>query len=117
MKQYLAVFIGKEATMIKWNQLSEAERKEREQKGMAAWNQWVQTHAKAIVHMGSPLGKTKRISNDGIADFKNEICAYTVVQAENQEDAARMFLNHPHFALFPGDSVEVIESLPIPGRD
>jgi hypothetical protein len=31
--------------------------------------------------------------------------------------AAHMFENHhPHFAIFPGDSVEIMEILPIPGR-
>jgi hypothetical protein len=30
--------------------------------------------------------------------------------------AARMFEMHPHFAIFPGDSVEIMECLPIPGR-
>jgi len=30
--------------------------------------------------------------------------------------AARMFADHPHFAIFPGDSVEIMECLPIPGR-
>ena len=30
-------------------------------------------------------------------------------------DAAKLFLNHPHFMIFPGDRVEVMECLPIPG--
>jgi hypothetical protein len=27
-----------------------------------------------------------------------------------------MFENHPHFTIFPGDSVEIMECLPIPGQ-
>jgi hypothetical protein len=38
-----------------------------------------------------------------------------VVSADTHEAAARMFLQHPHFALFPGDGVEVMECLPVPG--
>ena len=38
----------------------------------------------------------------------------SVVRAETHEAAARMFENHPHFAIFPGDSVEIMECLPIP---
>ncbi len=30
--------------------------------------------------------------------------------------AARMFADHPHFAIFPGDSVEIMECLPLPGQ-
>jgi len=39
-----------------------------------------------------------------------------VVQAETHEAAAKLFLNHPHFSIFPGDSIEVMENLPIPGQ-
>jgi hypothetical protein len=27
-----------------------------------------------------------------------------------------MFEKHPHFSIFPGDSVEIMEVLPIPGQ-
>ena len=43
------------------------------------------------------------------------MAAYTVVQAESHEAAAKLFLNHPHFTIFPGDGVEIMECLPIPG--
>ena len=36
------------------------------------------------------------------------------MQAESYDDAAKLFLNHPHFTIFPGDSVEVMECLPMP---
>ena len=39
---------------------------------------------------------------------------YIVVQAESHEAAAKLFEGHPHFSIFPGDSVEVMECLPIP---
>jgi len=42
--------------------------------------------------------------------------AYTVVRAESHEAAARMFENHPHFTIFPGESIEVMECTPIPER-
>jgi hypothetical protein len=40
--------------------------------------------------------------------------AYTVVQADSQEAAAKLFQNHPHFTMFPGEGVEVMECLPMP---
>jgi hypothetical protein len=39
-----------------------------------------------------------------------------IVEAESHEAAARLFENHPHFAIFPGDSVEIMEFVPIPSR-
>ena len=53
------------------------------------------------------LGKTKRIDAKGISDTKNEITAYTIVQAESHEAAAELFANHPYFMIFPGQSVDV----------
>jgi hypothetical protein len=116
MKRFMAVYTGSAGAAEKWNQLGAEERKARESAGMEAWGKWVSEHQGAIVDNGSPLGKTKRISAQGIADFRNNIAAYVVVEAESHEAAAKMFENHPHFSIFPGDSVEVMECLPLPQR-
>jgi hypothetical protein len=115
---YLAVFLGSKtsAKMAAWIALPEAERKAREQQGMAAWHGWVEKHQGAIVAMGGPLGKTKRIDASGVADIANQMGAFTVVRAASHEAAAKMFENHPHFAIFPGETVEVMPILPIPGQ-
>ena len=73
-------------------------------------------NAKAIVAQGSPLGKTKRASREGIADLKNAMTGYVIVEAESHAAAAKLFENHPHFTVFPGDSVEIMECLPLPGQ-
>jgi len=54
------------------------------------------------------------VSNSGIADTRNNLAAYTVVQAESHDAAAKLFEGHPHFTLFPGDGVEIMECLPTP---
>jgi hypothetical protein len=85
-------------------------------KGMAAWTAWMQKHAAEIVEAGGPLGKTKRVTKAGVADARNNIAAYVVVEAADQDAAAALFENHPHFAIFPGDGVDVMPCLPIPGQ-
>lgn len=117
MKNFLAVYIATDASRkaTGWDALSEAERRERGQAGAQAWGKWVETHRDAIVDTGAPLGKTLRVSKDGIESIRNALTAFTIVQAESQEAAAKMFEGHPHFMLFPGDSVEIMECLPIPG--
>ena len=114
MKKFLAIYLGSAAGVAAWKKLDEAKRKQREAAGMEAWNKWGTINQKAIVDQGAPLGKTKLISKQGISDTKNEIAAYTIVQADSHEAAARVFENHPHFTLFPGESVEVMECLPMP---
>lgn len=115
--RYLAVFIGSKTSpqMAAWNALPEAERRAKEQEGMAAWKAWVEKHQDAIVAMGGPLGKTKKITQRGIDDISNAMGAFTVVQAESHEAAAKLFESHPFFTIFAGESVEVMPILPIPG--
>ena len=60
MKKYCAIYLGTKAGMEKWKKLDDATRKQREQQGMKAWQDWATTNKAAIVEMGSPLGKTKR---------------------------------------------------------
>ena len=115
MKKYCAIYLGTPAGREKWSKLDEATRKQREQQGMKAWNDWVTKYKSAIVDTGSPLGKTKRADARGISDTSNAMAAYTIVQAESHDAAAKMFENHPHFTIFPGEAVEIMECLPIPG--
>jgi hypothetical protein len=51
-----------------------------------------------------------------MAVYTGDPAAYTIVRAESQEAAVKMFLGHPHFTIFPGDGVEIMECLPIPAR-
>lgn len=85
-------------------------------KGMAAWQKWMTDHAKEVIDSGGPLGKTKKTSKAGVSDTHNAVAGYVIVEADSHDAAAKLFLNHPHFAIFPGDSVEIMEVLPIPNR-
>jgi len=113
---YLAVFCGSKSSARRaaWDALPENDRRAREREGIAAWKAWVERHQNAIVAMGGPLGKTKKVSERGIDDTSNNIGAFTVVRAESHEAAAKLFEGHPHFTIFPGDSVEIMPVLPIP---
>jgi hypothetical protein len=113
---YLAVFLGSKtsAKMAAWNALPEADRRAREQQGIAEWKAWVEKHQGALVAMGGPLGKTKKVDSSGMADISNEMGAFSVVRAASHEAAAKLFENHPHFAIFPGERVEIMPVLPIP---
>jgi hypothetical protein len=113
---FLAVFLGSKtgSRMQAWMALPEAERKAREKEGIAAWKAWIEKHQDRIGHAGGPLGKTKAVDTDGIRDISNNIGAFMVVRAASHEEAGRLFKNHPHFTIFPGESIEVMPVLPIP---
>ncbi len=117
MQRFLAIYIGTRAAreQARWDQLDEQERKMLQASGVQAWNEWAMANSDAIVDQGSPLGKTKRASREGITDTKNGMTAYVIIEAESHAAAARLFEHHPHFTIFPGDSVEIMECLPLPG--
>lgn len=117
MKKFLAVFTGSTAAQERsgWDALSDTERAERQQKGIAAWGAWMEKNKAAVVEGGSPLGTTKRTGLNGVTDIKNNLAAFLIVQAESHEAAAKLFERHPHFTIFPGEAVEIMECLPIPG--
>lgn len=117
MKNFLAVFTGTDEATERsgWNALDESERQTRTQAGIAQWHAWMEAHQQRIVVAGGPIGKTRRVSGAGATHARNNICGYIVVSAESHEAAAQLFEGHPHFSIFPGEAVEVMECLPVPG--
>lgn len=112
MKKFLALYLGSAQPQQPPIQIDDQTR----DRGVAAWGSWVAQHQANILDLGGPLGATKKASAAGLEDTRNAVAAYVIVQAESHEAAVRMFEGHPHFTIFPGDSVEVMECLPIPGR-
>ncbi len=110
-----ALAFGTSNAMKKWDKLPARTRREREKEGIEAWHTWVAKNKRAIAHMGAPLGTTKKVSKKGVSNARNELGAFTVVRASSHAAAAKLFKKHPHFMIFPGDSVEVMECLKIPG--
>ena len=116
MKKFLAIYIGTATALekSKWNLQTSEEQKKTQEAGIKAWMEWGKRNQSAILENGSPIGKTKLINREGVSDSKNNISGYVIVQAESHEAAAKLFLDHPHFTIFPGDSVEIMECLPLP---
>jgi hypothetical protein len=107
MAKFLAIFTGKPGSGMPDGATIA--------KGMQAWNDWMARNASRIVDTGGPLGKTKKVSSAGIADIQNHLSGYVVIEADDHMAAARLFEGHPHFSIFPGDGVEVMPCMPIPG--
>ncbi|HWJ87032.1 MAG TPA: hypothetical protein VNS12_03050 [Pelagibacterium sp.] len=111
MAKFLALYTGTATATEK----AQAEGRIDEAAGMKAWGAWMEAHAGAIIDAGGPLGKTKKVSPDGIADSVNTAAAYVIVEAPSHEAAAEMFRGHAHFTQFPGEAVEVMPILDVPG--
>lgn len=111
--KYLAVFYSDKAgpKWQAWYALSEEERRAKDAIGLPALEAWDEKHKASIVYQGGPLGKTKRVSDDGVADAVNELTVFVVVRAPSLEAAAQMFEGHPHMTIFPCHAVEVMPLL------
>jgi hypothetical protein len=110
MKRFLVLYMASpEDVQQAMANSSPAEMKE----VMDEWK-WGTDHDGMIVDMGAPLGKTKRITAAGVADTKNEITGYSIVEAESLDSVPQMFVAHPHFKIAKGVSIEVIECMEIP---
>ena len=118
MKNFLAIYLATPASpkMAEWMAMEEGKRKQLEGAGIKAWGDWMKKHQADIVETGGPLGKTKRAAAQGVSDTKNNLTGYVVVRAASQDAAAKMFEKHPSFSHFPGEAVEIMEVLPIPGQ-
>jgi hypothetical protein len=113
---YVAIFLGSKTSSrrLAWDALSEGDRRAKEREGIAAWKAWVDKHQAAIVVMGGPLGTTKKVTPRGVDDAVNELGAFMVVRADSHQAAAKLFEKHPHFTIFPGESIEIMPVLEIP---
>jgi hypothetical protein len=109
--KFVATFSIPAAAIQDWQKsVDEAERNEQTQKMMVEWQQWMDTHASAIIDKGLPLGKTKRVTAEGVADIRNDLNWYMVIEAESHDAAAEMFRTHPHVVTIPTAYIEIMDA-------
>lgn len=77
---------------------------------MAKWQAWFGTMGDAVVDGGNPVGPSKTVSKDGVADDggSNPLGGYSLVQAENIEAAVEMAKGCP---IMDHGTVEVAEAM------
>jgi hypothetical protein len=114
MKRFFALFQIPASVMENWKKnTSPAEMKAAGEKMMGDWEKWTKAHEKSLLDRGAPLGKTKRVTSTGVADIRNELNWYSIVEAESHDAAARLFLDNPHLQI-PQAFIEVMEIPPLP---
>jgi len=113
MKDFLVLYIAPVAVIDEWKKKPAEERKGEEEKMMSEWKSWMSKNAKRFSNMGGGAGKTKRVTAQGASDVRNDIMLYAVVQAETHDQAAQLFVGHPHLQI-PQASIEIMETSPLP---
>lgn len=82
-------------------------------KGMEPWMAWKEKLGDALVDMGTPLTHAMTVTTTEVMPGDVSIVGYSILQAENIDDAVAMVKNHPHLQWVDGCSVEVHESMPM----
>jgi hypothetical protein len=116
MSRFLVLYSAPAAVIDEWMKTPAEKRKEAEEKMMQDWNNWMADHAELFADKGGGVGKTKRVTAQGVADMRNDIMLYAIVEAASHDAAARAFVGHPHFGI-PHASIEVMPLSSLPGSE
>ena len=106
LSKFIVFYLIPSSVMEEWGKTEANARKAAEEKMKAEWQKWMKDHAKVIT-LTEACGKTKRIMANGASDTKNDICLYSIIEAESHEAAAKVFADHPHLQI-PQSSIEVM---------
>ena len=104
--KFIAFYQIPASVMADWVKTDPNTRKAAEEKMKAEWHKWANDHAK-VIKLTEACGKTKRVEASGITDTRNDICLYTILEAESHEAATKIFENHPHLQI-PQAYIEVM---------
>lgn len=82
--------------------------------GMKAWMDWAGRAGQHLTDMGAPLGNGREISPSGTSDAGASVGGYSILEAEDMDQALALMDGHPHL-MMPGASIRVYQTLDIPG--
>lgn len=112
-RKFIVLYLVPTHVMNNWAQTDPETRKTAEDKMRKDWDRWMHENAE-MIRVTEAAGKTKVATSAGIADMKNDIMLYSIVEAESHESAVKAFAHHPHLTI-PQASIQVMEVRPLGG--
>jgi hypothetical protein len=82
--------------------------------GMDAWMAWAKKAGSAVVDLGAPTGNGTSVTPKGSSAGSTKIGGFSIMQGESINAVVRLLEGHPHF-MVPGATIEVLETLAMPG--
>lgn len=82
MPRFLAVYTMKPEDLARFRSLPKAEQDAVDAAGLPQWLEWERRNAASFPDRGGMVGKTRRVSRNGVADATNAFCGYIVVEAD-----------------------------------
>jgi hypothetical protein len=86
------------------------------EKGMEPWMAWAAKCGDKLLDLGNPLMGGQKLLPDGKSEISTrDVVGYSILQAENMDDAKALLEGHPHLAWDGACAIEVHEVMPLPG--
>ena len=112
MKKFIVIYHAPADAMKQTAAMS----KEEQAKGMEAWMDWAKKCGDKLVDLGAPLMNGQQLIPGGKSKPSDKnVSGYSILQAENMEQAKKLLQGHPHLAWNADCSIEVHETMPLPG--
>lgn len=90
---------------------------EETKKGMEAWMIWAKKCGDQLLDLGNPLMGGQKLNTNGSSENSSrDVCGYSILAAENMEEAKSLLEGHPHLGWDRGCEIEVHESMSLPGQ-
>ena len=82
---------------------------------MGAWMAWAGQVGDGMVDFGTPLAGGVQVTPEGTSPSTREVVGYSIIEAADLDAALALAQGHPHLNMPGGCTIEVHESLPVPG--
>lgn len=110
MKKFIVIYHAPAEAMEMMANATEEEKAE----GMKPWMAWVERMGDHMIDLGTPLmGGTQLLPDGSSKPSQKEVTGYSIIQAENMEQATSLLKDHPHLQWTGGCDVEVHECIPM----
>ena len=76
---------------------------------------WAKKCGDKLIDLGSPLANGQSLTPNGSSASTKEVAGYSILQAETLDEAKALLKGHPHLGWNAACSIEVHETMEIPG--
>ena len=104
MKRFIVIYNAPPEAMASMSTAT----KEEKEAGMKAWMDWKDSMGEKVIDLGAPLTGGQRINSNGkTQNSGNNVAGYSIIQAQNMDEAVSSLTNHPHLQWTNGCDIEV----------
>lgn len=111
MSKYMIIY---HAPAGAWDATSSTQ--EEREESMKAWMKWAADCGDNLLDLGAPLMNGIKLNSDGTKnDSNSNVMGYSILQADDMENAQSFLVDHPHLLWDSTCTIELHEIMPVPG--